>query len=66
MSAHPEATIGEHWCSAVRHYHQVERLDALVPTDDWYPPSIYFQGMKFIVFGDPTVRLIPVPRPSRP
>ena len=32
-----------------------ERLFDLVPTDSWYPPSIFFQGMKFVVFGDPAL-----------
>jgi hypothetical protein len=35
--------------------------------DDWYPPSIFFQGMKFLLFGDPT---LPLPatagKPERP
>jgi hypothetical protein len=29
----------------------------LAPSDSWYPPSIYFQPMKFIVLGDPTTRV---------
>jgi hypothetical protein len=29
----------------------------LTPSDSWYPPSIYFQPMKFIVLGDPTTRV---------
>jgi hypothetical protein len=57
-----EATVGGAWRAAVRRYHAVERLDALVPTADWYPPSIYFQGMKFLLLGDPA---LPLPRPPR-
>ena len=30
-------------------------LATLKPNADWYPPSIFFQGMKFMMFGDPTI-----------
>lgn len=32
-------------------------LAELTPTDDWYPPSIFLQGMKFILLGDPSLPL---------
>ncbi len=51
--------LGDLWCRAIRHYHAQERLDELVPTADWYPASIFFQGMKFMLFGDPSLRLPP-------
>jgi hypothetical protein len=52
----PERPLaGDCWASAVRHYYDKERLAALVPNGDWYPPSIFFQGMKFMFFGDPTL-----------
>ena len=57
LASQPEPTLGSCWTAAIRHYHQRERLAALTPTADWYPPSIFFQGMKFMVFGDPTLRL---------
>jgi hypothetical protein len=47
--------VGDCWADAIRHYYKKERLDRLVPTDDWYPASIFFQGMKFMLFGDPTL-----------
>jgi hypothetical protein len=47
--------LGDAWASAVRYYFANERLADLRPTADWYPPSIFFQGMKFMVFGDPTL-----------
>ena len=55
---HPR--LGDAWNSAVRYYHAKQRLAELQPTADWYPPSIFFQGMKFMVFGDPTL-LMPAP-----
>lgn len=54
-------TVGEAWSAAVRHYHAAERLEELQPNADWYPPSIYFQGMKFILYGDPALAM---PRPA--
>jgi hypothetical protein len=47
--------VGDCWVSAIRYYHQKERLAQLAPNNDWYPPSIFFQGEKFMFFGDPTL-----------
>lgn len=55
--------VGDAWKDAVAYYWRAERLPDLVPTDDWYPPSIFFQGMKFMLFGDPTLGL---PKPAAP
>lgn len=52
-----EPRLGDCWAQAIRHYYEKERLASLKPTSDWYPPSIFFQGMKFMVFGDPSLRL---------
>lgn len=49
--------LGDCWAGAVAFYHKEQRLSELVPNDDWYPPSIFFQGMKFMCFGDPTLPL---------
>lgn len=57
LATDKEPTLGGCWTSAVRHYHAKERLAELKPTKDWYPPSIFFQAMKFMVFGDPSLRL---------
>jgi hypothetical protein len=57
-----EPRLGDCWNSAIRHYFSKEHLATLKPNDDWYPPSIFFQGMKFMVFGDPSLRM-PVNRP---
>lgn len=59
LGAQPDARIGDAWRAALAHYWRAERLGELVPDDGWYPPSIYFQGMKFMLFGDPTLRLTP-------
>lgn len=57
-AALPEAArLGDLWLAAVRGYHRRENLAAIVPTEDWYPASIYFQAMKFVLLGDPTLRL---------
>jgi hypothetical protein len=54
--------LGNCWNSAIRHYFSQEHLATLKPNADWYPPSIFFQGMKFMVFGDPSLQM-PVNRP---
>lgn len=53
------ARIGDAWRAALAHYHAAEHLATLAPTADWYPPSVFFQGMKFLYFGDPTLRVRP-------
>jgi hypothetical protein len=52
-----EPRLGDCWASAIRDYYELNHLATLKPTRDWYPPSIFFQGMKFMVFGDPSLRL---------
>jgi hypothetical protein len=49
--------VGDAWNEALRYYHAQERLAELKPDKGWYPPSIFFQGMKFMLFGDPTIEL---------
>lgn len=51
------ARLGDTWAGAIAYYYENERLAKLVPDAGWYPPSIFFQGMKFMLFGDPTLRL---------
>lgn len=52
-----EPRLGDCWADAVRFYYEHEHLAALKPNADWYPPSIFFQGMKFMLFGDPSLRM---------
>jgi hypothetical protein len=52
-----EKRLGDAWNSALARYWREERLAELTPTADWYPPSIFFQGMKFILLGDPSLPL---------
>jgi hypothetical protein len=51
----PNPRLGDCWMHAVSYYHDRENLEKIEPTDSWYPASIFFQGMKFMVFGDPTI-----------
>lgn len=53
----PARTVGEAWQKALAFYFEHEHLAELKPDAGWYPPSIFFQGMKFLVYGDPTLRL---------
>lgn len=49
--------LGDAYRQQIDYYVEAERLSELQPTDSWYPPSIFFQGMKFILFGDPTLTI---------
>jgi hypothetical protein len=57
IGANAQTRLGDCWIGAVDYYFKQERLADLKPNKDWYPPSIFFQGMKFMLFGDPTLRL---------
>lgn len=51
-------SAGAAWKFALAEYVNRERLMDLKPTTDWYPASIFFQGMKFMFFGDPTAPVV--------
>jgi hypothetical protein len=57
LARQPEPRLGDCWAGAIRYYYDHEHLATLKPNEDWYPPSIFFQGMKFMLFGDPSLRL---------
>lgn len=52
-----EPRLGPCWSEAVAFYYRDQGLATLEPNDSWYPPSIFFQPMKFMLFGDPSLRL---------
>jgi hypothetical protein len=56
-SESPGPRLGDCWLGSVRYYYDKEKLATLKPTSDWYPPSIFFQGMKYMLFGDPSLPL---------
>lgn len=47
--------LGDCWKAAVAYYYEAEGLSTIEPTESWYPASIFFQGMKFMLFGDPSI-----------
>jgi hypothetical protein len=49
--------LGDAYRNMILHYIEAENLAELQPSDSWYPPSIFFQGMKFVLFGDPTLTI---------
>jgi hypothetical protein len=49
--------LGDCWAGAVTYYYDNQHLSELKPNDDWYPPSIFFQAMKFMCYGDPSLLL---------
>ena len=57
VSRRKEPRLGDCWNEAIHYYFEKEKLATLTPNAAWYPPSVFFQGMKFMVFGDPSLRL---------
>jgi hypothetical protein len=57
LAAAKAPRLGDCWNSALRFYVTEQKLRELKPNDSWVPPAIFFQGMKFMVFGDPSLRL---------
>jgi hypothetical protein len=55
----PSWRLGDCWSAAVAAYYDSQGLATIVPNEDWYPASIFFQGMKFMLYGDPS---LPLPR----
>jgi hypothetical protein len=53
----PSARLGDCWMQAVSYYYDQERLATIKPDAGWYPPSIFFQAMKYMVYGDPSLKL---------
>lgn len=49
------ARLGDCWSAAIAYYYESENLATLKPDGGWYPASIFFQGMKFMLLGDPTL-----------
>ena len=56
---HGHTRLGDCWVYAISYYYDHEHLATLAPNDDWYPPAIFFQAMKYMVYGDPTLPLAP-------
>lgn len=65
LATQEQPRVGDCWRGAVAFYYEHEHLAMLKPTEDWYPASIYFQGMKFMLFGDPTAPLPSIQREPR-
>ena len=57
VSRRKSPRLGDCWNEAIHYYYDRENLATLKPNAAWYPPSVFFQGMKFMVFGDPSMRL---------
>jgi hypothetical protein len=55
MHRSEQPLVGDCWASAIRYYYDKEKLATLRPDNGWYRPTIFFQGMKFMFFGDPTL-----------
>ncbi len=47
--------LGDAYRQMIEYYYDAEKLGGLQPNESWYPPSVFFQGMKFVLFGDPSL-----------
>jgi hypothetical protein len=65
-AASTQRTIGDCWAEAVTYYFEREHLATIKPTADWYPASIYFQGMKYMLLGDPSAPMPAAPQQPQP
>ncbi len=52
--------LGDCWKDAEAYYFEHQHLATITPTPDWYPASIFFQGMKFMLYGDPSIPVCPL------
>ena len=53
----PGARLGDCWKEAVAYYYDQQQLSTIQPDEGWYPASIFFQAMKYMLYGDPSLRL---------
>jgi hypothetical protein len=60
--AHGRTCLGDCWVYAISYYYDRQHLATLAPNNDWYPPVIFFQSMKYMVYADPSLPLAPPPR----
>ena len=57
LARDPAMHLGDAWSAAITHYWERENLATIQPNESWYPASIFFQGMKFMLFGDPSIQV---------
>jgi hypothetical protein len=53
----PSPRLGDCWMQAVSYYYDQQQLETIKPDAGWYPPAIFFQPMKYMVYGDPSMKL---------
>ncbi len=56
IAAHDEPRLGDAWAGAIVKYYDVMGI-ATIKAHDWVQVAIVHQGMKFQLFGDPSMRL---------
>ncbi len=58
LARSPAPRLGDCRAQAVSFYYDHQGLATIRPTPDCYPASMFFQAMKLMVFGDPTLPLL--------
>jgi peptidase C25-like protein len=65
VAGNSKTRLGDAWNAALSNYWLAENLAELQPSASWYPASIFFQGMKFMVFGDPALTMPEATSPTK-
>ncbi len=58
-------TVGEAWQYMVRHYYAVQNLPTALDQPDWTAVFRVHQPWKYMLFGDPSLRIGGIPAPER-
>jgi hypothetical protein len=56
-----EPNVGNAWNSAIREYYTLNRFEESYTNADWYVLARFHQPWKFLLFGDPSLRIGGVP-----
>jgi hypothetical protein len=59
--ANGDPTVGDAWNSAIRGYYALNQFDESYTNADWYILARFHQPWKFLLFGDPSLRIGGVP-----
>ncbi len=52
-----DPAVGDAWNSAIRQYYRVNQFDESYTNADWYVLARFHQPWKFLLFGDPSLRI---------
>jgi hypothetical protein len=53
--ANREPRVGDCWAHAISYYYKEQGLADMKPDGNWERPAQFFQPMKYILYGDPSL-----------